>query len=451
MVQLSFDAAVLKSRDDWFEVVNGIPTGGINSVDCGNIALTFVLKNLMYAAEKRPSELRNVDRFVDDISGQGEGSCEMFEAWIKTMRDEMVVRYGLDITFEVKPITQFTQFLDILYRFEGGRLTTDLFRKPTDANRYLEYSSYHPPHTFRSIVYSQALRYRRVVNNEEILNLRFQELQEFFVRSSYPLDMVRGVIDEVKLKPRDLGYKTRTGTGQTTTPWILTYGAGYEAAKKKIHSLNDTLSNSRTWLNEDPETIPKFQVVTRRAPNLRDSLFKRKALALEPSGSASTVPCTAPGEKKRGAPCQTCKVCSNKSCVENNGTTVKAQGGNCKTKNLIYAATCQLCSKNKVYVGKTVTQLSHRVNGHRSHFYSLLEDGGSSSVDNVWDDESVLGAHLYFVHHKRVKSDFNNCYVFDIISQSNPDNLRKFEQFFINKLKSLYPFGLNQVNSISGS
>lgn len=69
----------------------------------------------------------------------------------------------------------------------------------------------------------------------------------------------------------------------------------------------------------------------------------------------------------------------------------------------------------------------------------------------MWDDESVLGAHLYFVHHKRVKSDFNNCYVFDIISQSNPDNLRKFEQFFINKLKSLYPFGLNQVNSISGS
>ena len=176
-------------------------------------------------------------------------------------------------------------------------------------------------------------------------------------------------------------------------PSILTYGAGYEAAKKKILSFNGTLSNSMTWMNEDPESIPKYCEEKSIIPEGFFVQTEGTRFEAQLSGSASTytVPCTAPGDKRQVAPSQTCKVCSNKSCVENNGTTVKAKGRKCKTKNLIYSATCQLCSKNKVYVGKTVTQLSQRVNGHRSNFYSLLEDGGSSSVDNVSDDESVLG------------------------------------------------------------
>ena len=155
LIQLSFDSAVLKNDGQWYEVVNGVPTGGINSVDCGNIALFYVLKNLIYT--KKPEGLRNLDRFVDDISGQGKGCMKTFTSWIESIRSKMIATYGLDITYEVKPIMDFTQFLDIQYRFEGNKVITDLFRKPMDANRYLEFSSFHPRYTFRSIVYSQAL------------------------------------------------------------------------------------------------------------------------------------------------------------------------------------------------------------------------------------------------------------------------------------------------------
>ena len=105
-------------------------------MDCGNIALFFVLKSLVYNPVVRPEELKNLDRFVDDISGQGmwRGSMIDFEEWVGSLRSKMVDNYGLDITYEVKPITEFTQFVDIQYKFVGGRLTTDLFRKPTDAN-----------------------------------------------------------------------------------------------------------------------------------------------------------------------------------------------------------------------------------------------------------------------------------------------------------------------------
>ena len=92
----------------------------------------------------------------------------------------MVTTYGLDITYEVNPITEFTQFLDIQYKFEMDKLTIELFRKPTDANHYLEFSSFHPRHIFRSIVYSQALRYKRIENDDNILDERLRELSSFF-------------------------------------------------------------------------------------------------------------------------------------------------------------------------------------------------------------------------------------------------------------------------------
>ena len=128
LIQLSFDSAVLKNDGQWYEVVNGVPTGGINSVDCGNIALFYVLKNLIYT--KKPEGLRNLDHFVDDISGQGKGCMKTFTSWIESIRSQMIATYGLDITYEVKPIMDLTQFLDIQYRLEGNKLITDLFRKP---------------------------------------------------------------------------------------------------------------------------------------------------------------------------------------------------------------------------------------------------------------------------------------------------------------------------------
>ena len=454
LVQLSFDSAVLKNEDQWYEVVNGVPTGGINSVDCGNIALFFALKNLVYNPVVRPEELRNLDRFVDDISGQGmwRGSMIDFESWVTLLRNKMIENYGLDITYEVKPITEFTQFLDIQYKFVGGRLTTDLFRKPTDANRYLEFSSFHPRHTFRSIVFSQALRYRRIINDDVLLDERLAELQLFFERSSYPPDLVREVINGVKARPRTLEYKEKDQNAPSFTPWIVTYGAGYEETKEKAKETNDIISNSRTWNSEPSERVPNLQVVTRRAPNLKDTLFKRKKLALG-SESRATVPCTKPGEKKKGRPCQTCLLVSGTSVVANNGHSVNTQGGNCKTRNIVYAATCKLCAANSMYVGKTVTSLSQRINGHRSKFYEILEASkrGNREALDEFDDDNVLGAHLFSVHDCRERHDFNESFHFDILCSTAPDNIRKSEQFFINKLKTLYPFGLNNVNSVSGS
>ena len=434
---------------------NGVPTGGIPSVDLGNISVFYVLKKLVFNDEMRPKEFLHFVRFLDDMSGVWEGTMESFEEWFTIFKNASVPLYGLDFTCVLTPVNQYSQFLDINFKFSNGVLTTDIFRKPTDANRYLEFSSSHPRHTFRSVVYSQGIRYRRIINNDGLLSQRLDELQEFFTRSSYPRRLVTEVLSSIRQLPRVLEYNVPDPSSSANmTPWTVTYGPGFNRAKEVARGLNESIKLSDTWKEESEWNTPLLKVVAKRAPNLKDTLFKRKSIALSSSDSA-TIPCTPVGAKrKRGAPCQCCQCVSNSSTVSNNGVTISTVGGTCKTNNIIYAATCTLCNANNVYIGKTVSQLRERVNGHRSSFYDtsrkfLANDNFVNFLGKLdIEDVNILGVHLVVTHRKYHEKDFNSSYIFDVVSTCVPSNLRFTEQFYIDKLNTLMPYGLNQINSI---
>ena len=380
-------------------------------------------------------------RFVDDGSGIWKGHQESFTVWFHSIRQECHQIYGLDLTFEAQSIEQFSQFLDIKFKFELGKLTTDVYRKPTDANRFLEFSSCHPKHTFPSVVFSQALRYRRIINDDTILEQRLSELKQFFVNSSYPTPLVDTMMEKVVGMERVLEYKEKQA-GKDFCPWVTIFGEGFDEAKDKARELNKSLALSKTWKNSAFGSN-LIKVVPRRAPNIKDMLFKRKALALDTVGSA-TVPCTDPSIVKRGAKCKCCSLVSKSTTIKSNHILVKTAGGDCKTHNLIYGATCTLCDKNNVYVGKTVQSLNERVNGHRSSFYKLLPP---NSCDKI-DDSNILGYHIFNCHGKSLRTDFDKIYKFDIIDTASPTNIRVLEQLYIDKLKTRTPFGLNQIDSI---
>ena len=65
-----------------------------------------------------------------------------------------------------------------------------------------------------------------------------------------------------------------------------------------------------------------------------------------------------------------------------------------------------------------------------------------------YDDEQILGAHLVHEHKLKRGTDFNNNYTVSILAHSRPCTPRKTEQFWINKLHTLRPFGLNQNKSV---
>ena len=183
-------------------------------------------------------------------------------------------------------------------------------------------------------------------------------------------------------------------------------------------------------------------MVPRRAPNLKDLLFKRKALALDPEWEHGTVKCHADG-------CQTCSLVSNTVFLDSEDGRIKTAGGNCKSCNVVYGFQCKLC--NIRYVGKTTESLNNRINGHRSKFYKVLKHSAKRrsrvGMDD-YDDEQILGAHLVHEHKLKRGTDFNDNYIVSILAHSRPCTLRKTEQFWIDKLHTLRPFGLNQNKSV---
>ena len=64
------NSTVLKSGNGhWYRLHRGIATGGVLSVDLGNITLAYVFKTLIYDSGERPAFLAGMMRFVDDITG----------------------------------------------------------------------------------------------------------------------------------------------------------------------------------------------------------------------------------------------------------------------------------------------------------------------------------------------------------------------------------------------
>ena len=77
-------------------------------------------------------------------------------------------------------------FLDCKVNLFEKKLATDLYVKPTDTHQYLDYTSSHPEHTKKSIVYSQTLRLRRICSFETDFLKRKNEMKSWFLKRGYP-------------------------------------------------------------------------------------------------------------------------------------------------------------------------------------------------------------------------------------------------------------------------
>ena len=171
-------------------------------------------------------------------------------------------------------------------------------------------------------------------------------------------------------------------------------------------------------------------------PSLRNKLVKVKHLAL--SGVITkTVPC-------HHRNCGLCDMITEDDSFNINGIEVNPPSGNCESYNVIYIFLCKSCSKK--YVGRTVQFLRTRVTQHRHKYYKLLEDPSIIFNNSGDDDTYSLGAHLIDEHGCTNRKDFNKFYDVFILMNCSPSNLEVNEHKFIQRLKTLKPFGINSVD-----
>ena len=94
-------------------------------------------------------------RYIDDI----------FMLW--THGEKKLLQFYKDFNSEDPDIhvtmnhsTEKVNFLDTTIRLKNNTIQTSLYKKLTHSQTYLHPTSSHPPHTFASIIFSQAVRYK---------------------------------------------------------------------------------------------------------------------------------------------------------------------------------------------------------------------------------------------------------------------------------------------------
>ena len=84
-----------------------------------------------------------------------------------------------------------------------GNLSTDLFRKSTDARNYLQYSSAHPKSCKDGISYSQLLRVRRIRSEYKRFEANAIEMARSFIERGYPRDLVEMAMVRASRRSRE--------------------------------------------------------------------------------------------------------------------------------------------------------------------------------------------------------------------------------------------------------
>ncbi|XP_077976215.1 uncharacterized protein LOC144432061 [Styela clava] len=152
-----------------------------------------------------PNSPRIWERYVDDTFNIiKEEFCDAFHDHINTI--EPSIKFTIE-----KEVNGTVAFLDVQIQREGnGELTTDIFRKKTHTNRYLNFNSSHPLNHKRSVVSSLMNRAKTLISDETKQKQELNFIKKTLRQNGYPTRMFRNHVNFQKLpdKPKPISSTT---------------------------------------------------------------------------------------------------------------------------------------------------------------------------------------------------------------------------------------------------
>ena len=386
------------------------------------------------------------------------------------------------LKFTLEQSTESVPFLDVrILQDSEGNLSTDLFKKETDARNYLQFSSAHPLSVKRAIPYGQFLRIRRVCSTLDLYDTNAIQMARDFRRRGFPEETITNALIKARRCDRDtlLAPKVIDATKTSVTSddifCVQTYTPGQPI-------LADIIKTNIPFLNRNPK-FRAFQALKcknayRRPKNLSDflvkatitpdtpkpnpthqrrgrslTLFQRMAQSATNLGNPKVTPtlpvtslCNSQSQAKlpRNLPTKcvssTCRYCYRidksgriKSAFTKREYVSKIHV-DCRSSNLIYCLQCDTCLSQ--YVGQTKRQLRDRLS---EHLRSIRSNPTASIIaHHVHHDESdPTGVNL-------------RVFVIDFISSNPHSDVAKqcrldAENKWIHRLRTLFPQGFNHL------
>jgi len=361
-------------------------------------------------------------RYLDDIyfvwTGT-EADLKEFECYLNSLID------GIKITLNFS--SEKVDFLDTtIYKkpdLDSDILQTRVFFKETDTHQLLHKSSFHPKHTFRGVLKSQLLRFKRISSNLQDYNVACKVLFDSLRKRNYSKSLLKKTKRDVwRLNP-ELNPKDRTPESKIL-PIVVPYN-------------NIGTSLIRIWKNavSENELFKDTRLIAAycNSKNLHKHLIRSKFTSGECLPNKQNLSKTLFIGSRR-CPNLKCKACnfiaeanSFKSSV-NAGNFKLNFGSTCKTCNVCYLVTCRACQKQ--YVGETGRALADRITDHLSAIRLKKQ--------------TPIGLHFNLKGHSVNHFSIMAIEHFDI--KDNSRDLRRLkEATWQHLLQTAHPLGINNL------
>jgi hypothetical protein len=415
-------------NEDYYIQTHGTAMGAKFAVKYANIYVyTIVSRMLSTWMGSTPSHLV---RYIDDIFFIWNTSeNELLEFHAHMNKEHPTIKFDLEYSTEKIP------FLDTMVYKEDNKLKLDLYRKPTDKQQYLHKQSSHPKNTKHSIIYSQALRYKRIITDPTRLKQRTQELTDAFIHRGYKETEIKAIIEKTENTQReDILYKQPTQK-QPRPACILQYHPSLEHIGKSIRTYWEKYILSSPIL---APIFPNYPVVAfKKNKSIRDHLVHSSLIKIKnPDANNKIVPTpddthdiVGTLQQCNNSNCITCKQYMNTADKFTSYVTGKDYKINtqmsCNTTNIIYLIECKQCSSQ--YIGETSQTLSKRLT---QHIHAIRHQ-----------TDTRISWHFNQPRHSM--KDITIRPIERIFTDNKKLRLNR-EHYWIKELKTIHPFGINK-------
>ena len=422
-----------------FQQVKGTAMGAAFSPTVANIFMSVTISHFLSTQVCKPQLLV---RYIDDI----------FLIW--THGEEKLTHFLSDLN-HFNPALKYTHhyslqtvdFLDLTifkstFFPSTNLLDTKTFQKAHNLYQYLHYSSNHDRSRYKAIITGELIRYVRTNTLKEEYIAMTTLLKARLVAREYPVKLVNKLIATVHYEARSRMLNTVKPHPPKFYPPIYKYipPPQYKLLKHIVLSnyscLQSTVPAPR-FISIKPNTLGK-ELVRAKMLQTEDQMFDIHLLIANQVISTHTtaghlptlITQTVRTQRCKHPRCVTCKHlnCSKfLKCTRTGVTYTLRHNFNCTSTNIIYVITCSKCQKQ--YVGLTTQQLNVRINHHRS---------------NIFNNKAIyLSRHFNLPDHAITNLSVQ---AVDCVQTNHPNplqELRVLEKYWIMKLRTLQPLGLN--------
>ena len=361
-----------KFDDIFYNQIDGTAMGTIFAPTYADLTIGFLELELYRRIEQKWSrEIKNIfvknwKRYLDD--------CQMP---IKTSQIDpnellsVLNSINKSIQFTLEMDNQSIPFLDILIKRNSEKIWMDLYHKPTDTRRCVEFSSCHPNHCKRNIPFSLARRIHVICEDDTEKNRHLIELRENLTKQGYPRELIENAFRRAESIPKeDLRKPKIKEDNKNLVPFITTHNPNNPQVFSKVKAaLNTLVSNETKGFHKDLKLIQS----KRQGNNLKKILTKAEFT----SKVQGVHKC---GNKR--CECCNCLLLGDSYTFKNTQRRFELKSYmSCDSSNLIYVIICPTCGEE--YIGETGlnnTKLRDRVRVYRQHIrdprYQVLKVEG---------------------------------------------------------------------------